>query len=324
MPANGLLTVRELLVCAAALIAAMGASSWLLLRWDREARRLSARLSEFATPYARTQAIGEMGRRRVSRSSVQRLRATLVRLFGYQPNRAIYYPVKSPFVVVGALFVAVIAGQLLAGLAGPIARLGIPLFWIVGCRKAFASFERRRVKRLYVQFPDALGMIVRSVRVGIPVSEAFRNVSVEALQPTREEFALLSDQVAIGIPLDEALRSTAERNQLPEYRFFATAVALQSQTGGGLSETLENLADVIRKRVAVRNRAHAMASEARTSTYILGALPVLTGCVVGALNPKYVGLLFTDASGKAVLAAAVVMLTSGMMIMRAIISRSLR
>ncbi len=108
-------------------------------------------------------------------------------------------------------------------------------------------------------------MIVRSVRVGIPVTEGIRTVAREAPRPTAQEFSLLADQIRIGMPIEEALRELATRNQLPEYRFFATALALQNQTGGGLAETLENLGDVIRKRVALKGRAHALASEARTS-----------------------------------------------------------
>lgn len=167
-------------------------------------------------------------------------------------------------------------------------------------------------------------MIVRSVRVGIPVSEAIRTVSREGPEPTAIEFGRLSDQVAIGVALEDALRDVAVRSGLPEYRFFATALALQAQTGGALTEILENLADVIRKRVATRARAHALASEAKTSSYILAALPVVTGLAIGVLNPKYMSLLFTDPMGNKVFAAAIGMLGLGMGVMRLTISRSLR
>ncbi len=123
---------------------------------------------------------------------------------------------------------------------------------------------------LFQQFPDALAMIVRAVRVGLPIVEAIRVVARENAEPTAREFAGLVAQTTIGVPLDDALREMAERNRLPEYRFFATALSLQSQTGGGLTETLENLADTIRKRVAAKLRGHALAAEARMSSLYSG------------------------------------------------------
>jgi tight adherence protein B len=110
---------------------------------------------------------------------------------------------------------------------------------------------------------------------------------------------------------------------VPEYRFFATALALQNQTGGGLSETLENLAEVIRKRVGLKARARALASEAKTSAGILAALPFLTGAVLAVVNFDYVSLLFNDPGGQQVLTVALIMLGVGIMVMRSIIRRSL-
>lgn len=303
---------------------ACGSVAWIALRHDRIRRSLLTRIDAIATPYARANRLYRMGRRLPSRSSATRIRLWIARALGYEPERASHYPVRAPIVLGLALLAAVAAAEAADFLVGSASRLFIPIAWIVLSRRAFAWFEQRRSARLYVQFPDALAMIVRSVRVGIPVSEAVRNVAQEALEPTCTEFALLSDQLTIGVALDEALRDIAARNNLPEYRFFATALALQAQTGGGLSDTLEGLADVIRKRVAVRRRAHALASEARTSTYVLAALPVFTGLALAVINPAYISLLFTDPTGKAVLAAAIGMLSTGMVVMRTTITRTLR
>ncbi|MEJ0045751.1 MAG: type II secretion system F family protein [Rhodospirillales bacterium] len=114
-----------------------------------------------------------------------------------------------------------------------------------------------------------------------------------------------------------------ERNDLPEYRFFATALALQSQTGGGLTETLETLADTIRKRENARKRGHALASEARTSIYVLAVLPIVVGAMLYVINPDYVGLLFTDKTGQKLLGLAIGMLITGLYVMQQIIKRSL-
>jgi tight adherence protein B len=110
---------------------------------------------------------------------------------------------------------------------------------------------------------------------------------------------------------------------LPEYRFFATALSLQSQTGGGLTETLENLADTIRKRVAIRMRGRALASEARMSAYILGALPLVTGGILSVINPSYVRVLFVDPSGQTLLFVGIAMLSVGAFTMHTMIRKSL-
>jgi tight adherence protein B len=111
----------------------------------------------------------------------------------------------------------------------------------------------------------------------------------------------------------------AHRTGLAEYRFFATALSLQTQTGGTLSETLENLADVIRKRAALKARGHAMTAEARTSSAILAVLPIVTGVMLYFLNPNYIMMLFTDPTGKEFFSAAVISLILGMLAIRAII-----
>ena len=170
-----------------------------------------------------------------------------------------------------------IAAILLAGVAGffvgSAAWLGLPLAWVVLVRMVFGGFLRRRASMLYVQLPDALAMIVRSVRAGIPVPEALRIVGEEGQWPTSAEFVRLYDEIRLGGSLPDALVKLARRSTLLEYRFFAVALALQSQSGGSLTETLENLADVVRKRVALKQRAIALSSEARMTMWVLAALP---------------------------------------------------
>jgi tight adherence protein B len=189
----------------------------------------------------------------------------------------------------------------------------------VASRMFFNRIENKRRSALLWQFPDALAMIVRSIRVGVPVIDAIRNVSVTAPNPSAGEFARMVDQISMGTPLDEAITDLAERTGLAEYRFFATALSLQNQTGGTLSDTLENLADVIRRRAALKARGLAMTAEARTSSAILALLPVLTGIMLYFLNPSYIMLLFSDPTGKMFFSAAVISLALGMLCIRAII-----
>ena len=171
---------------------------------------------------------------------------------------------------------------------------------------------------------DALSMIVRSVRVGIPVSEAMRHVARQSLAPTAAEFERIASDLSIGTRLDLSLKAMAQRAGLPEYQFFATALSLQSQTGGGLTETLENLADVIRKRVALRSKAYALASEARASSLVLAVLPFVSGLGLAVLSPDYIAVLFVEEAGRNLLGIAFLSLGTGILAMRTIIRTSLK
>ena len=249
--------------------------------------------------------------------------ARLAGMFRLRLDRAVEYPVRWWIIPLVALPVARAAAGLVALLGGDLLLLALPAFWFFFCRWAFGWLDVRRIETLFRQFPDALGMVTRAVRVGIPVSEAIRSVSREAPKETAAEFQRIADRLSIGLPIDQALAETAHRNGVPEYRFFATALALQSQTGGGLGETLENLAEVIRKRVALKERGYALAAEARTSAAILAALPFFTAGVLAVLSPDYLSLLFTDPAGQRVLSAAIGLLLVGILVMRSMIKRSL-
>lgn len=248
----------------------------------------------------------------------------LTGLFGFDIAKSDQYPMQWWLVLVIAWLIACVAGYVSSGMLGSFVTFIVPIFFIFFSRIIFGFFKGRRQDKLFRQFPDALAMIVRSVRVGIPVSEAIRAVSREAPLPTSPEFFRLAEEISIGVPLDEALHTMAERNDMAEYRFFATALTLQAQTGGALSETLENLADVIRKRVALRERGSALASEAKTSATVLGCLPVAAALGLWFLNPQYLNVLFTEKAGHIVLGACVGLLGTGVLVMRTIIKKSLQ
>jgi tight adherence protein B len=247
----------------------------------------------------------------------------LATLIGADPARKELYPLPWWAVPVIALLPARLIALVLQYLFGPMTLIVVPFACWFLCGKFFAACHQRRINILFRQFPDALAMIVRAVRVGIPISEAIRAVSRESPEPTATEFGRLADEIAIGAPLDQALRTMGERNKVPEYRFFATALSLQAQTGGGIAETLENLADVIRKRVAARARGKALAAEARASATALAVLPGLALGVLSVMNPDYIGILFTTDAGNQILAAAVLMLCFGIYVMSTLIRKSL-
>jgi len=251
------------------------------------------------------------------------LGSRMARLFGFDPRLADHYVLRWWVAIIATLVVAVALTKAVSGLAGSLAWLAMPAVWIILSRGFFNWSERRRRDRLFEQFPDALAMIVRAVRVGIPVTDSIRGVGRELQAPTGPEFVRLSNELAIGALLPDALKAMAERNGLQEYRFFATALSLQSQTGGGLSETLENLADVIRKRVAVRQKGHALSAEAKMSSMVLGCLPPLAGAGLWVANSAYITLLFVDPLGQKILVTAILTMATGIFVMNYMIRKSL-
>jgi tight adherence protein B len=247
----------------------------------------------------------------------------LAKLLGFDPALADHYKPRWPTALIATAIVAIVSVKVASGLAGNLVWLLLPVAWILLSRIIFGWSERRRRDKLFEQFPDALAMVVRAVRVGIPVTDSIRAVGRDLEAPTGPEFAQLSHELAIGVVLQDALRAMAERNGLQEYRFFATALSLQTQTGGGLSETLENLADVIRKRVAVRQKGHALAAEAKMSSMVLAALPPLAAVGLFIMNSSYISMLFFDPTGQKILAIAIVTLTCGIVSMNVMIRKSL-
>jgi tight adherence protein B len=173
------------------------------------------------------------------------------------------------------------------------------------------------------QFALALGVIIRCVRAGLPVTEGMRAVCSEVPWPTGPEFRRAVDQVQLGEGFDAALQALADRCSLTDYRFFAVSVSLQRQTGGNLSETLENLAETIRRRRAVRLKARALTSETRATVWVLALLPVVVGAILMVVNPPYVLQLFTTPDGRQLLGIAILVQMVGLAIIRALSRRAL-
>jgi tight adherence protein B len=165
--------------------------------------------------------------------------------------------------------------------------------------------------KLLEQMPDALGLLVRAARSGMPISEGVRVCANESVAPTADEFRIIADSVTVGTPLDVALEEAADRTGMPEYRFFVTAVVLQRETGGSLAETLDNLAEVIRVRKAIILKAKALSAEARMSVYVLAALPFFAVGALSVMSPDYVAKLFAPES-RILLGTAGILMTLGL------------
>lgn len=244
-------------------------------------------------------------------------------VFGFGRPQLTHSPVAWWLVLAISLFLSRVGASLVVGIVGPLGWASMPVLWIGLSRAYFGWSDGRHNDLLITQFPDAIAMIVRSLGVGVPLQEAIAIVAREGVPPTSIEFARLADELSIGVSLGQAVKGMGARVDLAEYRFFATAVSLQAQTGGGLGETLSNLATLIRRRMALRGRAKALSSEARTSSWILAGLPVMMGTVLWLVNPGYISILFTDSIGRTTLGIAASFLASGAMVMRLIIKKSL-
>ncbi|MFI4981711.1 MAG: type II secretion system F family protein [Nevskiales bacterium] len=313
-----------LLLAAFLGLSGLGFTGLQVMRFQTQQEKLRQRFESATAPHRAA--------RRADMPKIVRLRAIdrpnslkdrFASLFGFNFNQADQYPVKWYLILGLMLLAARLLVGLLVALGGDILWVALLPAWIMGSRTVFNMIILRRRARLYGQFPDCLAMIVRSVRAGVPLTEAIRIVAKEIAEPSASEFGLVAGDLSIGTSIADALKTMADRNDITEFRFFATALTLQNQTGGRLGETLDNLASIVRKRMALKSRGKALASEARTTALILGCLPVLAMGALYLLNPSYIDILFFDHSGRLILFAAFGSLGFGAFVMRTIIEKSL-
>ncbi|MBR0552368.1 type II secretion system F family protein [Stakelama marina] len=176
---------------------------------------------------------------------------------------------------------------LLALLLGMFLGIGLPHF-------AVGFLIKRRVTKFTIKFPDAIELLVRGLRSGLPITETMGVVGAEIEGPVGEEFRAIADKMKIGRTLDVALQETADRLGTPEFQFFVITIAIQRETGGNLAETLANLADVLRKRMQMKLKIKAMSSESKASAYIVGSLPFIVFGLIWMINNSYMQNFFVD------------------------------
>lgn len=181
--------------------------------------------------------------------------------------------------------------------------------------KVIGFLGKRRMTKFNNLFPEAIDLIVRGLRSGLPVSESLKTVAREVADPVGPEFAQISDSITFGMTMQEALWAAAARLDIPEYRFFAITLAIQQETGGNLAETLDNLSSVLRRRKQMRLKIKALSSEAKASAYIIGSLPFVMFGIILAMNPTYAMKLFTDPRGLLMVGGAFLCYLLGISIM---------
>jgi tight adherence protein B len=189
------------------------------------------------------------------------------------------------FVILGLTFRG--APLLLGLFMGLFMGIGLPHF-IIG------KMINRRINKFTNNFPDAIELMVRGLRSGLPITETLGIVASEIKGPVGVEFRMVSDKMKIGRTMEAALQDTADRLGTAEFQFFVITLAIQRETGGNLAETLSNLADVLRKRAQMKLKIRAMSSESKASAYIVGSLPFVVFTLVWMINPKYMQNFFTD------------------------------
>lgn len=206
-----------------------------------------------------------------------------------------------------------VPGPLLTVFAGVAGFLGVPR-WALGMLKA------RRSKKLTNQFADAIDVIVRGVKSGLPLTECLRIISKESPEPLSSEFTALTDNISMGSTIDRALQKFYQRVPLPEVNFFVIVLTIQSKSGGNLSEALGNLSSIIRSRKMMREKIKAMSSEAKASAGIIAALPFAVSGMVYMTTPEYISELWLTSTGHMILAGAAGLMFTGIMVMRRMIN----
>ena len=174
----------------------------------------------------------------------------------------------------------------------------------------------RRAKKFTALFPDAIGLMVRGIKSGLPIAETFVVVGQELADPVGMEFRRVSDQIRLGQQMDQALWDAAKRVDTAEIKFLVVSLSVQRETGGNLAETLENLETVLRRRRQMKLKVRAMASEARASAAIIGSLPFITMAILSAINRPYIARLFETDLGNKMLAGAAFAMSAGIFVMQ--------
>ena len=204
-------------------------------------------------------------------------------------------------------------GLVVAGLLGVAGAFGLPR-WMLSYLK-----KRREAKFLHA-FPDAVDIIVRGVKAGLPLLDCLKMITIEAPEPVNSEFRAIVETQAIGMPLGDACGKLYEHMPLPEANFFGIVVSIQQRSGGNLAEALGNLSRVLRDRKKMKAKIQAMSQEAKASASIIGALPVAVMAMVYMSSPSYISLLWTEPLGRVMLAVSVVWMSMGILVMKKMIN----
>ena len=216
-------------------------------------------------------------------------------------------------VIVVGLCLYLQAPPLITILMAVVSFIGMPR-WVLGFMIA------GRQKKFAHQLADAIDVIVRGVKSGLPLNQCLRIIANESPEPLRSEFGSVCDAQQMGVPLDQNLQRLYERMPLPEVNFFNIVLIIQAKAGGNLSEALGNLSAVLRSRRLLAEKIKALSSEAKASAGIIGSLPVIVAGLVQLTSPGYMTLLYTTDTGRLILLGSAILMGMGIMVMRQMIN----
>lgn len=308
---------------------AVGGLAWVflypLLSGEKKAELRRAGVARAGTPQAASERMSQSARRgqieealkeidqRHRQASKLSLNARIA-MAGLSWSKRQYILISAGLGFVVFFLVLMVSGSLIAAPAfGFAAGVGLPL-WVL-------KFLRKRREAKFIDaLPDAVDVIVRGVRSGLPLFDSLKVVAADAPEPLRGEFQTIIETQTIGMPLGDACLKLYERIPLPEANFFGIVIAIQQKAGGNLSEALGNLSRVLRDRKKMKAKIQAMSMEAKASAGIIGALPPVVMVLVYLSTPKYIELLWTQPTGRVLLAISAFWMFTGIMVMKKMIN----
>ncbi len=290
--------------------------------------RAEKRRKEFASPVAArgidreaqvrakrgqvAQSLKEIEKRESSRNKLSL--ETRLQQGGLNWTRQKYYIVSAVMAVVTALALLLASGKPLLAVIGLfVGGFGLPAWYIKRCKT-------KRLKKFTIEFPNAIDVIVRGIKAGLPLNDCLRIIAHEATEPVAGEFRQIIESQALGLPLTEATAKLYDRMPCAETNFFGIVLAIQQKTGGNLAETLGNLSRVIRERRKMRDKIQAVSMEAKASAGIIGSLPPVVAILVYLTSPRYIELLWLTQTGKVAMVAGGVWMLIGCLVMRKMIN----
>jgi tight adherence protein B len=224
------------------------------------------------------------------------------------------------FIIASCVSGAVL-GLLVLIILGPLWGLGGLLLGGLGLPNWILNYLRaKRIKDFLREFPVAIEVIIRGVKSGLPLAACLQTVAVQAREPVREEFQLIVASTSMGLTIAEGIERLAQRVPLPETNFFAIVVSIQQKAGGNLTEALGNLSQVLRDRITMELKVKALSSEAKSSAWIIGSLPVVISLLIYFVNPTYLEPLWTTETGQMALSGIAIWMSLGVFAMRQMVN----
>jgi len=319
----------QFLLTVLAASALFGAGLWVVLRVERHSGRRAQRLKTITMTAPSDEIPGALLRRPLPRGG--RVRAFVSLPAGVWARLEAALAATGNRIGLPQLVLTGIATAVAISLAvrvmgfNPVLAIGLGGTAAVAAPRFLLRYAQLRYQRRFLDvFPDAIDLIVRAVKAGLPALDAIDLAAREIPAPVGTEFQRVLDDTRIGVAMADALNRAADRIRVPDFRFFVASIVLQRRTGGGLAETLANLSTLIRQRRALRLKARALMAESKASAAVISIMPFVAGAGLYLVKPDMMALLFADHRGRFMLGVAIVSVLLGIVTMSAIIRRTLR